>query len=158
MQQALQRTVGIGDPSFSAGDRSLAGFLVVLGVYETMCFLVPLVMWGTGAQIDFFGFWYFWLCVNFMLALCFSIWFSIGGIIDLKAFFVRLSTATRDDNDDGTVTPSSLTEEALILHSDGGSELVEHNAAPAPQTSGTPDEQGDNYVPPSLESASVTAL
>ena len=161
MQQALQRAIGIGDASYSPGDRALSGFLVILGVYETLCFLVPLVMWAADAQLDFLAFWYVWLCVNFLLALIFSVWFSGGGIIDLKAFFERLSTATRDDSDDGTVTPSSLAAEALILHSDGGVELaVEHTAPPASQTSGVEaGQQGEDYVPPSLESsAAVTAL
>lgn len=162
MQQALQRAIGIGDASYSPGDRALSGFLVILGLYETFCFLVPLVMWAADAQLDFLAFWYVWLCVNFLLALIFSVWFSGGGIIDLKAFFERLSTATRDDSDDGTVTPSSLAAEALILHSDGGIELaVEHTAPPTSQTSGGVEagQQGEDYVPPSLESsAAVTAL
>ena len=161
MQQALQRAIGIGDASYSPGDRALSGFLVILGLYETFCFLVPLVMWAADAQLDFLAFWYVWLCVNFLLALIFSVWFSGGGIIDLKAFFERLSTATRDDSDDGTVTPSSLAAEALIVHSDGDIELaVEHTAPPASQTSGVEaGQQGEDYVPPSLESsAAVTAL
>jgi hypothetical protein len=33
-----------------------------------------------------------WLVINFLLAMIFSLWFSAGGILDLQAFFLRLST------------------------------------------------------------------
>ena len=62
------------------------------GVYETLCFLVPLGMWAGGAHVDWYGFWYVWLVINFLLAMIFSLWFSAGGILDLQAFFLRLST------------------------------------------------------------------
>jgi len=111
-------------------------------------------MWASGSEANYLNFWWVWLMINFLLAVVFSVWFSIGGIHDLRAFFERLSKTTRDDADDGTVTPSGAGGDALILNSDGKLGAAEDSAA---AEAGGPSPEDDAYEPPSL-GASVTAL
>jgi hypothetical protein len=41
--------------------------------------------------------------IPMIIAMVTLVWFGIGGILDLRAFFHRLATMTRDVTDDGTV-------------------------------------------------------
>ena len=167
-QQLAQRALGVGDAAFTPADRVLMVCIVVLGVYETICFLIPLGMWASGSEADFMLFWWVWLAINFVLAVVFSVWFSIGGIRDLGEFFERLSSATRDDTDDGTVTPGGSSGESLMMNTlpsddtqlggqpgsgdlklvSDGNELAVPPLGPA----------GDAYAPPSLGADNITAL
>jgi solute:Na+ symporter, SSS family len=50
---------------------------------------------------------HYWLVVGILLPLAITVvtffWFGIGGVLDLRALFVRLSKMRRDVSDDGTV-------------------------------------------------------
>ena len=48
-------------------------------------------------------FWYVFLLLNTAAAVAVIIWFTIGGVIDIKYMFRRLKTMTRDHTDDGSV-------------------------------------------------------
>ncbi len=49
-------------------------------------------------------FWKIFLLIHIALAVVSIIWFTIGGLIDLKAMIHRLRTTKRDDSDDGFIT------------------------------------------------------
>jgi SSS family solute:Na+ symporter len=49
-------------------------------------------------------FWKIYLLIHIALAVVSIVWFTIGGLIDIRAMFRRLRTRVRDDSDDGFVT------------------------------------------------------
>jgi SSS family solute:Na+ symporter len=60
-----------------------------------MIFDVPVKLWAK--------FWYFFVWMILVLSIVTAIWFTIGGIRDLKRMFHRLQTKVRDELDDGSV-------------------------------------------------------
>ncbi len=48
-------------------------------------------------------YWRYWYTTNIVQACGATLWFLIGGVIDLKDMFRRLETRVRDDTDDGRV-------------------------------------------------------
>jgi SSS family solute:Na+ symporter len=48
-------------------------------------------------------FWHFYVWLSVVLGVITTIWFTIGGLVDLKDLFRRLGTMDRDESDDGTV-------------------------------------------------------
>ena len=48
-------------------------------------------------------FWHFYVWLSVVLGVITTIWFTIGGLVDLKALFRRLGKMDRDESDDGTV-------------------------------------------------------
>jgi SSS family solute:Na+ symporter len=100
-------------------------WLLIVGITEEFsfadkCLAVALLVWN-GANFTFFvvfslinlfmpvadsawaKYWHF----NILLSLCLSIpaviWFTVGGVIDMKALFHTLTTSERDVNDNGQV-------------------------------------------------------
>lgn len=56
------------------------------------------------ADLTWMKFWYWYLGINIALAIVVVVWFTIGGVRDVKALFRRLGTMERDDKDDGSVS------------------------------------------------------
>jgi solute:Na+ symporter, SSS family len=48
-------------------------------------------------------FWHFYIVMQFVIGIPATIWFTVGGIVDIRDLFRRLATAVRDDKDDGRV-------------------------------------------------------
>jgi SSS family solute:Na+ symporter len=48
-------------------------------------------------------FWHFYVWLSVVLGVVTTIWFTIGGLVDLKGLFRRLSAMDRDESDDGSV-------------------------------------------------------
>ena len=48
-------------------------------------------------------FWYVYIIINIVVAVVVTIWFTIGGFVDIRSMFSKLKTMTRDHSDDGTV-------------------------------------------------------
>ena len=48
-------------------------------------------------------FWHLFVWLILVLGTVTTIWFTLGGLFDLRKMFRRLSTIIRDDTDDGTV-------------------------------------------------------
>ena len=57
-------------------------------------------------------FWFVYILINVAVAVVVSIWFTIGGFIDIKAMFAKLSTMKRDHSDDGSVIGYVSTSES----------------------------------------------
>ena len=56
-------------------------------------------------------FWRYYLYAAFALGAVTTVWFTIGGLHDMKDMFRRLRTAERDDSDDGTVVHTENDDE-----------------------------------------------
>jgi len=48
-------------------------------------------------------FWHFYVWMAVVLCTITTVWFTIGGVIDMQKMFKRLSTLVRDDSDDGEI-------------------------------------------------------
>lgn len=110
------------DEQYSRGDRVLAGS--VFG-YSMVLFIVFLavVLWNTLFKPFSDQAWatYFWI-MNVLLALLVgavtSVWFTIGGILDLRAMFRRLTTLKRNLLDDGRVVGHANAEDLKFVVED----------------------------------------
>jgi SSS family solute:Na+ symporter len=98
------RIVGITE-EFTKSDRFLAIFLIVWNALNFLWFIVFTVAnlfypisdraWGLN--------WYVGTVIGAVLSIPCAIWFTIGGVIDIRALLKHLDTAVRDDSDDGRV-------------------------------------------------------
>ena len=98
------KMLGIGK-EFSRGDKFLyyatytwiiSWFLVfVAGTILNLVVEISNEVW--------MDFWYVYIMINIGIAMIVTIWFTIGGFIDIKAMFKRLRTMKRDHRDDGRV-------------------------------------------------------
>ncbi len=103
----LDRYLGI-DEEFTRGDRALsygvfAWTVITFGIWltATVLNLIPALKWGGQGWALYFkinGIW-----IPFVVSVATSIWFSWGGIRDLRRLFRRLSGMDRNALDDGRV-------------------------------------------------------
>jgi SSS family solute:Na+ symporter len=90
---------------FSFADKATF-FFVYFYLLANMLAIMVMTVWhfafGTTDRI-WLRFWHYYVWFNFFLVLGIIIWFSLGGLKDLKDLYRRLKTAIRDETDDGTV-------------------------------------------------------
>ena len=106
-----QKLVGITE-EFSKGDRFWAYFLVIWNAFFFLVFIVESIVglyyWlvlGHHISDHVWFFLMFWTNVmNLILSVPITIWFSYGGIVNIKELYHDLATARRDDRDNGQVT------------------------------------------------------
>lgn len=100
-----QRAVGL-DENFSRGDKWIAGGLIGWSMFWAVVMVVgsvwnlidpwPISVWSTYWLIAGVG-------VPVLMTLVTGVWFTWGGVRDIRALFRHLKAATVDDRDDGTV-------------------------------------------------------
>ncbi len=103
-RERLLRAIRFG-PEFSRGDRTIyvanyawtiAWFLVfVVGTIYNLSYEVSDAAW--------MRFWKIYVGIHVALSLVTVVWFTTGGVIDLKRMLGRLKTRERDHSDDGFV-------------------------------------------------------
>jgi hypothetical protein len=100
--------VGIS-PEFTLSDRILAFALVIWNFGWFVTFLVFTAIHFTfGTSTEWWTrFWHFYLLMQFCISVPVVIWFTVGGILDMKALFHTLRNLVRDQADDGTVRHES---------------------------------------------------
>lgn len=98
------KIVGI-TPEFSKSDRFLAIFLVAWNAVNFIWFVVFSIinLFYPVTDMGWATYWHVTIIINIILSVPCAIWFTIGGIIDIRALFRHLETAVRDENDDGRV-------------------------------------------------------
>jgi solute:Na+ symporter, SSS family len=96
--------VGI-TPEFSVWDRVLAIALVIWNAGWLLTFVVVTLLNLVSPFPDewWSGFWKCFLWLYFIISLPVTVWFTIGGIHDIKALFRDLEGMERDHTDDGRV-------------------------------------------------------
>jgi solute:Na+ symporter, SSS family len=100
---------------FSKPDKVLAIGLVL---YNLLWFtiLVVVTIWNWFKPVGnewFINFWYWYILQLLVLSIPVTIWFQIGGIMDVKALYKTLADAQRDHTDDGRVTVHSDDEHSV---------------------------------------------
>lgn len=98
--------VGITE-EFSPADRVLAVALIVWNCGWSASVAVGTILHYTlGLPEGWWpGFWRFYILIQLAIGVLSTVWFTVGGIIDIKGLFRTLATAIRDDTDDGRVKP-----------------------------------------------------
>ena len=98
-------------PEFSLGDKFICygnlawsfGWIIVLAVGFGYQGLVRLRLASESSIDTWATFWGVWVVVSVTVAVVTTIWFAIGGILNIKDLFRTLATLKRDDLDDGRV-------------------------------------------------------
>jgi SSS family solute:Na+ symporter len=101
---AWLRIVGITE-HFTLSDKILAIALIVWNFGWFASFLIITAIHFTiGTSQEWWTkFWHFYILLQFVIGIPATIWFTVGGIIDIKALFKRLEEVVRDPTDDGRV-------------------------------------------------------
>jgi SSS family solute:Na+ symporter len=104
---SFKTLIGI-TPEFTRGDTAISMSLFLYRIAWFIVFAIitvwnlpPSWRWPEGRWIKFWHITCIWL--PFIIAVVMVVWFTWGGIKDIRALFVRLETARRDAADDGTV-------------------------------------------------------
>lgn len=100
--------VGI-TPEFTRTDKAISLSLFGYRIFWFMVFavvtvwnLIPGQGWSESTWSSYWHYTAIWL--PFVVATAMVIWFTWGGLRDIRQLFIRLRTVKRDEHDDGTVT------------------------------------------------------
>jgi solute:Na+ symporter, SSS family len=95
---------------FTRGDKLLYGFVIAwtlfwfgIFVVGNICYFVFEISTEVWAK-----FWLYYVWITMLLGVPITIWLAIGGIIDVRRMFRRLSKIKRDEHDDGWVDNKTL--------------------------------------------------
>jgi len=98
------KALGVGK-EFTKGDK-----IIYIGTYIWTIVWVLVFIFGTIYNLStevrdeaWMTFWKVYIYANLAASILTIVWFSIGGVSDLKKMFKQLSTMKRDIHDDGTV-------------------------------------------------------
>lgn len=99
------KILGMGR-EFTRGDKIIYILSYAWTFIWTVSFIVGTVINLTREVTDeaWMRFWYMYIKVHLFVALFVIIWFTVGGVLDIRSMFARLSTMNRDAGDDGSVT------------------------------------------------------
>ncbi len=120
--------VGI-TPEFTLTDRILAIVLVAWNIGWFAAFLIVTAVHFTfGVSTEWWAkFWHFWILLQLVIGVPTTIWFTIGGVVDIRKLFDILKHAVRDARDDGRV----LDEPASASSGEGDASASAAPAGPA---------------------------
>jgi len=101
---AWLRIVGITE-HFTLSDKILAVALIVWQFgWFTSFLVITAIHFTLGTSVEWWTkFWHFYILLQFVIGIPATIWFTVGGIMDIKALFKRLEEIVRDPNDNGSV-------------------------------------------------------
>jgi solute:Na+ symporter, SSS family len=98
------RLLGVTE-HFSLADKILAVSLIVWNFGWFFTFLIVTgIHFAFNTTTEWWAkFWHFYILMQFWVGVPATLWFTIGGIYDIRALFRTLSHLVRDDSDDGSV-------------------------------------------------------
>ncbi len=106
---SISKFIGIS-PEYTMGDKMLAWSVFLWAIYTFAVFMVQLIiaLWSEelrNSELFWQKWWlYFTLPQSLLVAVITTVWFSIGGIVDLRKMFSRLKDIKRTNAaDDGRV-------------------------------------------------------
>ena len=107
VRKIFAKLIGI-TPEYTKGDKFIAyaGFIYSFVYSFGICFLL-VVIWNAISPWDMeywsMQFFITMMLVPMMLGVITTIWFMIGGIIDIKRLFIDLEKKVADDSDNGQI-------------------------------------------------------
>ena len=110
----LLRLVGITD-EFSRGDRILAVSVVCwnLGWIALFCVVTAINVIQPLSNQWWAGFWKVFMWSYLAIGVPVTVWFTVGGIMDIRGLYRTLETSVRDHTDDGRVAVEPVPKEAV---------------------------------------------
>ena len=98
------KILGMGK-EFTRGDKLIYIITYIWTFCWTAVFIIGTVYNLTQDVSDlvWLKFWHVYIWINIIMSVIVTIWFTIGGLHDLKFMFNRLGTMERDEKDNGTV-------------------------------------------------------
>ena len=109
------KMLGMGK-EFTKGDKAVYLLTYAMIVGWTLVFVVGTIYNLTHNVSDsaWARFWQIYVYIQLVISIAVVVWFTVGGVRDLRAMLRRLDVMDRDDSDDGVVrklvTPSSTAE------------------------------------------------
>ena len=103
-RRTLLQLIGI-DADFSFLDKILYIFVTSWSFVMSAIFIIGLVLHKSGKMNleSWTSFWHGYVIVAVALGIITTIWFSIGGFVDLADLLKRLKHQSLDEHDDGSV-------------------------------------------------------
>ena len=103
----FSRILGI-DENYTLGDKIIAWSVFIYSfVYSFIGCFVGVIIWNFFSPIGIRGWSCYFFIVNLavpsIIAVISTVWFTIGGIIDMRRMFKALAAKEADENDNGTV-------------------------------------------------------
>jgi SSS family solute:Na+ symporter len=101
----LSKLVGI-DEEFTRGDKAIAYSIFTWSMFWFSVVVIGSIWnWWSPWPIQWWTHYWFFvvIIIPMIIAVVTTIWFTIGGLRDLRIFFRKLKTERRDIHDDGTV-------------------------------------------------------
>ncbi|MCF7740488.1 MAG: sodium:solute symporter [Candidatus Marinimicrobia bacterium] len=93
----------LGGEEFSNIDRFIYLITYIYIAFWLVIFIGGTILYFTVGftELQWMSFWKFWVIINVIIASAVFVWFTFGGIKNLKTMFERLNTLERDSSDDG---------------------------------------------------------
>ena len=106
------KMLGMGK-EFTRGDKIIYIIAYVWTFIWVVVFIIGTIynLTGNVPNSSWMSFWKTFVLINLVASIMVVIWFTIGGIKDMKEMLHRLKTMVRDHGDDGTVKDDSFSEE-----------------------------------------------
>ncbi len=105
---AWQRLLGV-TREFTTKDKIL--YFAILGwtvIWGVIFFVVTIYNLIFDVEIESWAkFWHFYVWLALILGIVTIVWFTVGGLFNLKEMLQRLTTMNRDNQDDGTVAENN---------------------------------------------------
>ena len=107
------KVLGMGK-EFTKGDKLIYIVTYVWTFAWVIVFIIGTVfnLTGTISDNSWMEFWYYYVIIQVIASVIVIIWFTIGGIKDVKIMLYKLKTMTRDAKDDGFVVDHKNLDEA----------------------------------------------
>lgn len=122
VKDALRRIIGIND-EYTKGDKALAWSVFIWSIGWGFSVWLMILIWNSISPWPY-KYWVNWNVVNISIActigIVSTIWFTIGGVWDLRRLFRRLKEKQEDILDDGRVVDGISADDISLV------EKVEH--------------------------------
>lgn len=105
------RVIGITN-EFTRGDKLIYVVTYTWVLSWVIVFIAGTIYYFTAGMDDraWMDFWYAYIWIQLIASAGITIWFLIGGFIDIRKMLARLSTMERDERDDGSVQHKDFRE------------------------------------------------
>lgn len=123
------------DHEFTLGDKILSGSVFVWSMLWFTVFVVATIwcMFRPWSLETWGHYWYYYtILLPLVIGAITTVWFTWGGIRDLRRLFVSLRTVRRNERDDGTVVGHVNLDEEGQLPEGGPPHAVPPTPPPAP--------------------------
>jgi SSS family solute:Na+ symporter len=104
MLKGIKILLGSG-PDFTRRDRFIcwATYAWVMGWFGVFVIGTVFNLTGDVSDLSWMKYWYATVVIRIAASIMILVWFTYGGVMDLRKMFRRLKTMQRDAADDGTV-------------------------------------------------------